>query len=87
MEAVAQQTEIAPEKIIGKGRGMEVVDARCILFCILREQGLYATQIAQIVNRTPVAVRYLLSKIDDRIKANKMVRSYLDKARKQLENK
>lgn len=86
LEAVARQTEVDPERIIGKGREMEEVDARCILFRVLRDQGLYTSQIARKVHKTPQAIRYLLSKLDDRIEANKMVKTYLEEASKQLAN-
>lgn len=86
LEAVAHETEIEAEEIIGKGRTIEVVDARRILFCLLREEGLYPSQIAQKVHKTSAAVRYLLADLDDRIAANSIIEKTLKKVRKQLAN-
>lgn len=86
LEAVVHETEIKAEEIIGTGRTIEVVDARRILFCLLREEGLYPSQIAQKVHKTSAAVRYLLADIDDRITANSMLEKTLKKVRKQLAN-
>ena len=86
LDVVSRQTEVDPERIIGNGREMEEVDARCILFRVLRDQGLYPSQIARKVHKTPQAIRYLLSKLDDRIEANKMVKTYLEEASKQVAN-
>lgn len=86
LEAVAHETEIKAEEIMGKGRTIEVVDARRILFCILREEGMYPAQIAEKAHKTSAAVRYLLADMDDRITANSMLEKTLKKVRKQLAN-
>lgn len=86
LEAVSRETEIEAEEIIGKGRTIEVVDARRILFCLLREEGLYPSQIANKVHKTSAAVRYLLADVEERIAANSMVEKTLKKLRKQLSN-
>lgn len=39
LEIVAQETEVAAEEIIGKGRTIEVVDARRILFFFCARRG------------------------------------------------
>lgn len=41
LEIVAQETEVSAEEIIGKRRTIEVVDARRILFFLLRKEGMY----------------------------------------------
>lgn len=86
LEAVAQETEIKAEEIIGKGRTIEVVDARCILFFLLRKEGLYPSQIAEKTHKTSAAVRYLLSDAQERIEANSMIEKTLKKVQKKLEN-
>lgn len=85
-EAVSRETEIDSAELVGGGRTDEVVDARCIFFRMLREEGFSPTQIASKTNRTAAAVRYLLSKYEDRIAANRMVDLYAKRVRKQLEN-
>lgn len=86
LDAVSNETEIAASEILGKGRTIEVVDARCLFFQMLREKGVDQPQIASKTNRTAAAVRYLLSKYKDRIAANRMVELYAEKVRKQIEN-
>lgn len=85
-EVVAHETEIYSDELVGHNRTMEVVDARCIFFQMLREKGFTTNQIADKTRRTAAAVRYLLSKYDDRIAQNKMVELYAQKVRKQLAN-
>lgn len=86
LEIVAQETEVAAEEIIGKGRTIEVVDARRILFFLLRKEGMYPSQIAKKTHKTSAAVRYLLSDVQERISANSMIEKTLKKVQKQLEN-
>lgn len=77
LDVVSQQTEVSREQILSRSKSMEVVDARCILFRLLQEQGLYPGQIATQARKTPAAIRYLLSHFEDRVKSNKMVKIYL----------
>ena len=86
IEVVSRETEIDSEEIVGGGRTEEVVDARCIFFTMLREKGFTPPQIASKTHRTAAAVRYLLTKYDERIAANKMVELYAKNVRKELEN-
>ncbi len=53
---------------------------------MLREQGFTPAQIASKTHRTAAAVRYLLSKYEDRIAANRMVNLYVKRVRKELAN-
>lgn len=81
LDVVSQQTEVSREQILSRSKSMEVVDARCILFRLLQEQGLYPGQIATQARKTPAAIRYLLSHFEDRVKSNKMVKIYLQNIR------
>lgn len=85
-EVVARETEVYSDELIGHGRTMEAVDARCIFFQMLREKGFTTGQIAYKTRRTAAAVRYLLSKYEERVAQNKLVNLYAQKVRKQLEN-
>ena len=82
LDVVSQQTEVSREQILSRSKSMEVVDARCILFRLLQEQGLYPGQIPTQARKTPAAIRYLLSHFEDRVKSNKMVKIYLQNIRK-----
>lgn len=64
LDVVSQQTEVSREQILSRSKSMEVVDARCILFRLLQEQGLYPGQIATQARKTPAAIRYLLSQVE-----------------------
>lgn len=86
LDIVSRETEIDASEIIGKGRTIEVVDARCILFQMLREEGMYPSQIAQKAHKTSAAVRYLLADFEKRVAANPMIEKTLKKVRKKLEN-
>ena len=68
LDVVSQQTEVSREQILSRSKSMEVVDARCILFRLFQEQGLYPGQIATQARKTPAAIRYLLSHFEDRVK-------------------
>lgn len=86
LDVVSQQTEIPREQILSSSKSMEVVDARCILFRLLQEQGLYPGQIATQAGKTPAAIRYLLAHFEDRVKTNKIVKIYLQNIRKRIES-
>ncbi len=86
LDAVSQETEISREMILSRSKSMEVVDARCLLFRLLQEQGMYPGQIAEKARKTPACIRYLLLHFDERVEANKMVEIYLQNIRKSLKN-
>ena len=86
LDAVSNETEIAAREILGKGRTIEVVDARRLLFRLLREEGLYPSQIAEKAHKTSAAVRYLLADFEERVAANALIEKTLKKVRKQLAN-
>lgn len=86
LSLVSQETEIPELMILSKSKTIPVVDARSILVAILVEQGLYPTQIAEYLHKTPAAVRNLLNSFRDRQKANKIIASYTQNVRKSLES-
>ncbi|WP_297448732.1 hypothetical protein [uncultured Alistipes sp.] len=86
LDIVSRETEIDASEILGKGRTIEVVDARSILFKILREEGMYPSQIANKAHKTSAAVRYLLADFQERVEANPMIEKTWKKVRKKLEN-
>lgn len=84
LDAVSRETEIDARQIVGRSRVADIVDARCIFFAMLRAEGMYASTIAQMTNRTAESVRYLLSSLEDRIAANRMVEIYLKRLLQEL---
>lgn len=86
LNAVSRETEIDAEQIVGHSRVADIVDARCIFFAMLRAEGMYASTIAEMTNRTAESVRYLLSSLQDRVAANRMVEIYLNQIQQKLGN-
>lgn len=86
LQLVSEETEIPELLILSDSKMIPVVDARSILVAILTEQGLYPTQIAEYLHKTPSSIRYLISKFTDRQKANKIIATYSQNIRKSLTN-
>lgn len=86
LQLVSEETEIPELLILSDSKIIPVVDARSILVTILIEQGLYPIQIAEYLHKTPSSIRYLISKFDDRQKANKIIEIYSQNVRKSLTN-
>ncbi len=80
LNVVSREMEIDVDEIIGKGRTIEVVDARCMLFKLLHEEGLYPSQIAEKAHRTSASVRYLLSDFNTRVASNVILEKTLKKS-------
>lgn len=53
LRLVAEETEVSEESILGTEKDMETTDARYVLVVLLAEAGLYPTQTAILLNRTP----------------------------------
>ncbi len=54
---------------------MDAVDARSVVVYMLHNQGVYSRNIAKLINRTPRAIRYMLSNFDNRCNNSKYLRS------------
>lgn len=59
LRAVAEETEISSDGILGKCRRAEVVDARCILVHFLIDSGLNASEISSLIHVSDHSVRRL----------------------------
>ena len=87
MSVVEDLTELSKEDILGQGKTMELVDARWLCVKMLREMGLYAEQIAELMNMTPRNVGKIITNFNDRMMfGDAMLKNYLEIARQRLLN-
>ena len=82
LQLTSEETEMSEERITGKFTDMESTDARYILATLLYERGMYPSQIAVYLNRTPRCIRFLLQ----RNLTSPMVGIILEKLRKRIGN-
>lgn len=66
LSAVAKETEIPIEKIVGRGKSAEVVDARYLAVYILYRKGFYPSMIARDMHMTKQGVSYALKNFQTR---------------------
>lgn len=69
-------TGLSVERITGNHRDAESTDARYIAATLLHQHGLYPSQIASCLHRSPRSIRWLLARA-----TTSMLRSYLAQAR------
>lgn len=86
LEAVSRETEIPSELILSSCKQTEVVDARSLLVHFLSLQGLYPSQIALLIGKTPASVRYLMSHFSARKTTCKMLEIQTENVHKSIEN-
>ena len=68
IKVVTELTEIPEEEILGKSRRAEVVDARWLLICLLKESGWSTHRISKYTNHPERTINHAISSMDDRIK-------------------
>ena len=68
VKIVTELTEVSEQDVLGKSRRAEVVDARWLLICLLKESGWSTHRIADTIGHPERTVNHALSNIDDRIK-------------------
>lgn len=68
VKIVTELTEVSEQDFLGKSRRAEVVDARWLLICLLKESGWSTHRIADTIGHPERTVNHALSNIDDRIK-------------------
>lgn len=87
MSVVEDLTELSKEQILGESKSMEIVDARWLCVKMLKDLGLYAEQIAEMMNMTPRNVCKIVTNFNDRMMfGDAMLRNYLEIARQRLKN-
>lgn len=88
IQAVADAADLAPCQILCKRRYPETIDARWIAVKLLREEGFYSSQIADLMSMTSRNVNHILMTTEIRLSAgDKALSNILDKTRKKLRNK
>lgn len=68
LKIVAELSDIPEQEIVGKSRRAEVVDARWVLICVLKESGWSTHRIAAAIDHPERTVNHVLANMDDRIK-------------------
>lgn len=85
MSVVTDLTDLTEEDILRGRRTMEVVDARWLCVRLLRDIGLYPSQIAGFMAMSVRTVQYVLTNFDDRMKfGDALLRIYLQMAKSRL---
>ena len=65
---VSELLEVNEEDVLGKSRVAEVVDARWMVICLMREKGYSTKQIALMVHHPERTVNHALNVFNDRVK-------------------
>jgi chromosomal replication initiation ATPase DnaA len=86
IKVMTELTEFTEKDILGKSRRAEVVDARWVLICLLKESGWSTHRIAEAIGHPERTINHVLSNMDDRIKYTyNGIGNILAIARKQLQ--
>lgn len=84
LNIVSEECDMGVERIKGKSRDTESVDARWICVKLLSEMGLYVSRIAEMMSITPRYVQYILTDFEDRIACCNLMRMNYERARKNM---
>lgn len=68
IKVVTELTEVTEEAILGKSREAEVVDARWMVICLMREKGYQTKQIAPLMNHPIRTINHAINSFSDRVK-------------------
>lgn len=68
IKVVTELTDVTEEAILGKSREVEVVDARWMVICLMKEKGYQAKQIATLVNHPIRTINHAINAFSDRVK-------------------
>lgn len=68
IKVVTELTEVTEEAILGKSREAEVVDARWMVICLMREKGYSTRQISKLILHPERTVNHALNAFSDRVK-------------------
>ena len=68
IKVVTELTEVSEDAILGRSREAEVVDARWMVICLMREKGYPTRQISDLVHHPERTVNHAICNMDDRIK-------------------
>lgn len=68
IKVVTELTEVSEDAILGRSREAEVVDARWMTICLLKEKGYSSKQIAHLMNHPTRTINHALNGFSDRVK-------------------
>lgn len=68
IKVVTELTEVSEDAILGRSREAEVVDARWMVICLMREKGYSSKQIAPLMNHPIRTINHALNSFSDRVK-------------------
>ena len=87
VKVVAELSEISEEAILGKSREYEVVDARWVVICLMKEKGYTTKQISFLIKRPIRTVNHAVNSFKIRAKSSaSCLGNTLEMARQQLGN-
>jgi chromosomal replication initiation ATPase DnaA len=68
MKVVAELMEVSEQNILGKSRESDVVDARWMVICLMKEKGYTTKQIAPLMLRPIRTINHAVNSFSDRAK-------------------
>ena len=68
IKVVTELTEVSENAILGRSREAEVVDARWMVICLMKEKGYQSKQIAPLMNHPIRTINHALNSFSDRVK-------------------
>ena len=68
MKVVAELMEVSEQNILGKSRESDVVDARWMVICLMKEKGYTTKQIAPLMLRPIRTINHAINSFSDRAK-------------------
>lgn len=68
IKVVTELTEVSEDSILGKSREQEVVDARWMVICLMREKGYPTRQISELVHHPERTVNHAICNFENRVK-------------------
>lgn len=68
IKVVTELMEVSEDSILGKSREPEVVDARWMVICLMKEKGYSARQISELVHHPERTVNHAICNFTERAK-------------------
>lgn len=68
IKVVTELMDVTDQDILGKSRAYDVVDARWMVICLMREKGYSTKQIAPLLFRPIRTINHALNAFSDRVK-------------------
>jgi chromosomal replication initiation ATPase DnaA len=68
IKVVTELLEVSKDSVLGKSREPEVVDARWMVICLMREKGYPTRQISELMNHPERTVNHAICNFSDRAK-------------------